>query len=131
MTNFRKQKRLRFISDYSLVHGDYPDINPVDSAQYDYRMLMSQNTEPVEKEMKELTASYQADKLKFVKNPVMAEFLGLASNVDFTESGLEQRIITHQDVGQMDVYDEFFHRRSSFEKKSKSRRDFIIYKRRN
>ena len=56
---------------------------------------MSQNTEPVEKEMKELTVSYQADKLEFIKNPVIAEFLGLASNVDFTEGELEQRIITH------------------------------------
>ena len=65
------------------------------SSQYYYRMLMSQNTEPVEKEMKELTASYQADKLEFIKNPVIAEFLGLSSNTDFTESELEQRIITH------------------------------------
>ena len=56
---------------------------------------MSQNVEPVEKEMKELTASYQADKLEFIKNPVIAEFLGLSSNTDFTESELEQRIITH------------------------------------
>lgn len=39
------------------------------SSQYYYRMLMSQNTEPVEKEMKELTA----DKLEFIKNPVIAE----------------------------------------------------------
>ena len=38
------------------------------SSQYYYRMLMSQNTEPVEKEMKELTATYQADKLEFIKN---------------------------------------------------------------
>ena len=58
-------------------------------------MLMSQNAEPVEKEMKELTASYQADKLEFIKNPVIAEFLGLSSNTNFTESELEQRIITH------------------------------------
>ena len=56
---------------------------------------MSQNAEAVEKEMKELTASYQADKLEFIKNPVIAEFLGLSSNTDFTESDLEQRIITH------------------------------------
>lgn len=47
------------------------------------------------KKMKELTASYQADKLEFIKNPVVAEFLGLSSNTDFTESELEQRIITH------------------------------------
>ena len=52
------------------------------SSQYYYRMLMSQNTKPVEKEMKELTATYQADKLEFIKNPVIAEFLGLSSNTD-------------------------------------------------
>ena len=52
-------------------------------------------SKPVEKEMKELTATYQADKLEFIKNPVIAEFLGLSSNTDFTESELEQRIITH------------------------------------
>lgn len=47
------------------------------------------------KKMKERTASYQADKLEFIKNPVIAEFLDLASNADFMESELEQRIITH------------------------------------
>ncbi len=65
------------------------------SSQYYYRMLMSQNTEPVEAEMKELVAPYQADKLEFIKNPVIAEFLGLSFNTDFTETELEQRIITH------------------------------------
>lgn len=49
-------------------------------------MLISQNTEPVEKEMKELTAYYPADKLEFIINPVIAEFFGLASYADFTES---------------------------------------------
>ena len=34
---------------------------------------MSQNTESVEQEMKELAVSYQADKLEFIKNPVIAE----------------------------------------------------------
>lgn len=56
------------------------------SSQYYYRMLISQNTEPVEKEMKELTAYYPADKLEFIINPVIAEFLVLASYADFTES---------------------------------------------
>lgn len=65
------------------------------SSQYYYRMLASQNTKLVEAEMKKLTVSYQADKLEFIKNPVIAEFLGLASNTDFTETELEQCIITH------------------------------------
>ena len=110
--------------------------------------------------MKKLTASYQNDKLEFIKNPVVAEFLGISQNTDFSESDLEKSIlsnlqkflmelgkgyafvarqqhirtekqdyfidlvfynyilkcfvlidlktekITHQDVGQMDMYDE-------------------------
>ena len=35
------------------------------------------------------------DKLAFVKNPVVAEFLGLAERTDFTETTLEGAIITN------------------------------------
>ena len=45
--------------------------------------------------MKEITAPMQKDKLEFIKNPVVAEFLGLAPNSDFSESRLEGSIITH------------------------------------
>jgi predicted nuclease of restriction endonuclease-like (RecB) superfamily len=65
------------------------------STQYYERLLLSQNKEPVQAEMEAKTATYQADKLEFIKNPVVAEFLGLSSNIDFTESELEQSIITH------------------------------------
>ena len=65
------------------------------SSQYYYRILMSQNAESVEKEMKELTASYQADKLEFIKNPVIAEFLGYSLDSSFTETELETSIINN------------------------------------
>ncbi|MCD8106963.1 MAG: PDDEXK nuclease domain-containing protein [Oscillospiraceae bacterium] len=65
------------------------------SSQYYYRMLQTQNKELVENEMKQLTADYQTDKLEFIKNPVIAEFLGLSSNSDFTESELESSILTN------------------------------------
>ena len=65
------------------------------STQYYERLLLSQRKEPVEEEMKALTSSYQADKLEFIKNPVVAEFLGLESNLNFTETDLEQSIISH------------------------------------
>ncbi len=65
------------------------------SSQYYYRMLQTQKQELVEDEMKKLTAEYQNDKLEFIKNPVVAEFLGLASNTDFTESDLEKSILTN------------------------------------
>lgn len=65
------------------------------SSQYYYRMLQTQKQDLVEKEMKQLTTEYQNDKLEFIKNPVVAEFLGLASNTDFTESDLEKSILTN------------------------------------
>lgn len=65
------------------------------ASQYYYRLLQSQNKIVVENEMKEITAPMQKDKLEFIKNPVVAEFLGLAPNSDFSESQLEGSIITH------------------------------------
>ena len=65
------------------------------SSQYYYRLLKSQNPEPVKREMEKLTAGYQADKLEFIKNPMITEFLGLSGSTDFTESKLESCIITN------------------------------------
>ena len=65
------------------------------SSQYYHRLLISQQKELVAAEMKAITAPLQADKLEFIKNPVVAEFLGLDSNTCFTETKLEQCIITH------------------------------------
>ena len=65
------------------------------SSQYYYRMLKTQKKELVENEMKELTASYQNDKLEFIKNPVGAEFLGFSQDTDFTESDLEKSILSN------------------------------------
>lgn len=65
------------------------------SSQYYYRLLQSPDKRPVEEEMKQLTKDFQNDKLEFIKNPVVAEFLGLSSNIDYTENTLEQSIITH------------------------------------
>jgi len=45
--------------------------------------------------MEELTSKYQSDKLEFIKNPVVTEFLGLSQNIDFTETDLEKSIITN------------------------------------
>ena len=65
------------------------------SSQYYYRMLKTQKKQLVEDEMKVLTATYQNDKLEFIKNPVVAEFLGFSENTDFTESDLEKSILSN------------------------------------
>ena len=64
------------------------------SSQYYHRLLQSQNKNAVRSEMKQLTAPLQ-DKLEYLKNPVVAEFLGFKNNADYTESDLEQSIIDH------------------------------------
>ncbi len=65
------------------------------SSQYYYRMLQTHRKDFVEEEMKEKTAEHQNDKYEFIKNPVVAEFLGLSSNTDFTESDLEKSILSN------------------------------------
>lgn len=64
------------------------------SSQYYHRLLKSQNKDAVHKEMVKLTAPLQ-DKLEYLKNPVVAEFLGFKNKTDYTESDLEQSIIDH------------------------------------
>ena len=81
--------------------------------QYYYRLLQSQDKDAVKSEMLKKTYSFQQDKLEFIKNPVVVEFLGLSLDASFTETELEKCFvlvdlktskITHQDVGQMDMY---------------------------
>ncbi|MDR2466836.1 MAG: hypothetical protein LBD35_05530 [Prevotellaceae bacterium] len=59
-------------------------------SQYYERMLLTQHRDLVQKEMLEKTADWQTDKLEFIKNPVVAEFLGFSQNTDFTESDEEE-----------------------------------------
>ncbi len=65
------------------------------STNYYERMLLSQVKEPVEKEMQEKTAAFQADKLEFIKNPTVLEFLALSNNLSYQEKELEQAILNN------------------------------------
>ena len=64
------------------------------SSQYYHRLLRSQNKAIVHDEMVKLTQPLQ-DKLEFLKNPVIAEFLGFKNNTNYAENALEQSIIDH------------------------------------
>lgn len=64
------------------------------SSQYYHRLLRSQNKEVLHSEMQQLTTPLQ-DKLEYLKNPVVAEFLGFNNNSKYSESDLEQSIIDH------------------------------------
>jgi predicted nuclease of restriction endonuclease-like (RecB) superfamily len=65
------------------------------ASQFYYRLLQSHNKHVVKDEMKQITENLQKDKLEFIKNPIVAEFLGLSPNTDLSETHLESAIITH------------------------------------
>ena len=73
------------------------------ASQYYFRLLQSQNKQTVIDEMKDKTAEFQKDKLEFIKNPVVAEFLDLAPNFEFNETKLESSIITHLQNFMMEI----------------------------
>ena len=62
------------------------------SSQYYERTLLSQSKEAVRAEMIEITQPLQ-QKLEFIKNPVIAEFLGVKQDTSFTENDLESAIL--------------------------------------
>ena len=64
-------------------------------SQYYYRLLQAPKKDAVIEEMLQLTEIKQPDKLEFMKNPLVAEFLQLSANTSFTESDLEKAIIKH------------------------------------
>ena len=45
--------------------------------------------------MRRISADYQQDKLEYLKNPLVAEFLGLYSSIDMTETPLESVILSN------------------------------------
>ena len=66
------------------------------SSQYYYRLLKSQVKKHVIEEMKKVNENkYLRNKLEFVKNPVIAEFLGYSLDSEFTETELETSIINN------------------------------------
>ena len=62
-------------------------------SQYYERLLLSQHKDAVASEMKVLTKPTAQDRMEFIKNPTVAEFIGLSPNSDLTETELEGAII--------------------------------------
>lgn len=64
-------------------------------SQYYYRIIKSQIKQPVIDEMHTLTKDFQNDKLEFIKNPMVVEFLGLTPDASVQETELESSIISN------------------------------------
>ena len=72
------------------------------STQYYDRMLLSSDKSSVETEMKEKTNPYQK-KYEFLRNPIIADFLGMEENRDYLESELEKNIIKNLEKFMMEL----------------------------
>jgi predicted nuclease of restriction endonuclease-like (RecB) superfamily len=79
--------------------GQSWDVRTLDrniSTQYYERLLLSQvKKTSVIKEMNIKTGKFQKNKLEFIKNPSVLEFLGLPGNTGYSEAAIEQAIINH------------------------------------
>ena len=73
------------------------------SSQYYFRLIASQNKKPVIEEMEKLTSPLQLDKHEFIRNPIIAEFLGLPQNAVLKESKLEAAILSNLQTFMMEL----------------------------
>ncbi len=89
--------RLWYLKETAHEQWDYRTLQRNISSQYYYRLLQTpdQLRHEVSDEMRSLTANFEQDKHSYLKNPVIAEFLGLPQNPVYSESKLETAIIDH------------------------------------
>ena len=84
-----------YLAEASKEHWSTRTLDRNIDSQYYFRLLQSPKKDAVVAEMKSKTVNYDNDRLEFLKNPIVAEFLGLSQNNDFTETKLETAIIDH------------------------------------
>lgn len=84
-----------YLAEASKEHLSTRTLDRNINSQYYFRLLQSPKKDAVVAEMKSKTVNYDNDRLEFLKNPIVAEFLGLSQNNDFTETKLETAIIDH------------------------------------
>ncbi len=84
-----------YLAEASKEHWSTRTLDRNINSQYYFRLLQSPKKDAVVAEMKSKTVNYDNDRLEFLKNPIVAEFLGLSPNNDFTETKLETAIIDH------------------------------------
>lgn len=89
--------RMWYLKETARTQWDYRTLQRNISSQYYQRLLQTpeQLRHEVSNEMNRLTADFELDKLSYLKNPVIAEFLGLSQNPVYSESNLETAIIDH------------------------------------
>ena len=86
-----------YMQEAATQQWDYRTLRRNINSQYYYRLLQTPeaNRQPVVDEMHQLTADYQNEQCAFIKNPMLVEFLGFQQDAAFTESTLENAILSH------------------------------------
>ena len=92
-----KQARIWYMNAAADTQWSYRTLGRNISTQYYYRLMQTPPNlqKKVIDEMVDKTKAFQNDKLDFIKNPVVAEFLGLPQNSAYNENKLESAIINH------------------------------------
>lgn len=92
-----EKARYWYMKEASDQQWSYRTLGRNISSQYYFRLLKTPDNlkHEVTEEMEVLTANYQKDKYGFIKDPVVAEFLGLPQNTAYSETKLETAIINH------------------------------------
>ena len=91
------EARLWYMQEAASQQWDYRTLKRNIASQYYYRLMQTPKAKrsAVVKEMKRLTADYQKERSEFIKNPLIAEFLGVNQEALLTESTLENAILNH------------------------------------
>lgn len=86
-----------YLREASTENWSYRTLDRNIGSQYYQRLLQTPKSKrgEVVDEMQRLTADYQKDKHKFLRNPVVAEFLGFSQEAAYSENNLESAIIDH------------------------------------
>ena len=91
------EARMWYMQESASQQWDYRTLKRNIASQYYYRLMQTPKAKKpaVVKEMKKLTADYQKERSEFIKNPLIAEFLGVNQGAAVTESTLENSILNH------------------------------------
>lgn len=92
-----EEERDWYMREAATENWSYRTLNRNIGSQYYYRLLQTPESKRGEviDEMERLTADYQKDRHKFLRNPVIAEFLGFSQDAAYSETKLESAIIDH------------------------------------
>lgn len=88
-----EQARDYYLKESADQHWSYRTLDRNCNTLYYERLLSSKDKTPVITEMEEKTKDFQQDKLEFLKDPYVLEFLKFPKNKDYTESKIEQALL--------------------------------------